>query len=209
MNRFNVAWIISMAILISLGGYLHVYNPTPIPLKMGLKNLPSTIGDWKLVRTGDMRESLGVQGADTEVINFYKNASGREIKLYIGYFESQRGDKKVAHYRSKWLHKKSEVVEFDMNPHGTIRINKTILQDRINNQMLLFWYDINGKIIISRYRAKIFTFFEGFFRGRTNGAIVVVAKNFEHPDSLGEIVKDEVEFIQELIPILRHFLPSS
>ena len=105
--------------------------------------------------------------------------------------------------------RKAEVVEFAMNPHGTMRVNKTIFQDPINNQLLLFWYDMNGKIILSRYRAKIFNAVDGLLRGQTNGAIVVVAKNFEHPDSLGEIVKDEVEFVQELIPILRHFLPSS
>lgn len=190
-------------------GYLQLYNPTPIPLKMNLKNLPSTIGDWKWVRPGDMKESFGVQGADTEVISFYRNASGREIKLYIGYFESQGGDKRVTAYRSRWLHKEAEAVELAINPHGTIRINKTIYKDRTNSQLLLFWYDMNGKMIISRYRAKIFTFFDGFFRGRTNGAIIIVSKNFEDLNSIKETLKDEVDFVRELLPILRTYLPSS
>ncbi len=198
-----------MAILISLGGYLQFYNPTPIPLKMSLKNLPSTVGEWKWVRSEDMKESFGVQGADTEVINFYRNASGREIKLYIGYFNSQAGDKRVTAYRSRWLHKEAEAVELAINPHGTIRINKTIYKDRTNNQLLLFWYDLNGKMIVSRYKAKIFTFFNGFFRGRTNGAIIIVSKNFEDLDSIKESLKDEVDFVRELFFILPDYLPSS
>jgi EpsI family protein len=115
----------------------------------------------------------------------------------------------MTHYRSKWLHKGAEVFEFAMNPHRAIRINKTILKDRRNSQLLLFWYDMNGKIIASRYRARIFTALDGLFRGRTNGAIVIVSKNVEHPDSLKEILKDEMEFVSELIPVLGTYLPSS
>ena len=209
MNRFNFAWVISMVILISLGGYIHLYNPTPVPLKMNLKELPLMIGDWRWVRTEHLKDSFGVQGADAEVMSSYQNTSGREIKLYIGYFESQRRDKKVTHYRSKWLHKKAELVEFAMNPHGTVQINKTIFKDRIKNQLILFWYDMNGKIIINRYRARIFTALDGLFRGRTNGAIIIVSKNFEQSDNLKEILNDEVEFVRELLPVLRTYLPSS
>jgi EpsI family protein len=198
-----------MTILISLGGYLNLYHPKPIPLKMDLKALPSTIGDWRWVRTEHLKNSFGIQGADAEVMSIYKNMSGREIKLYIGYFESQRGDKRVTHYRSKWLHKKAEAIEFSMNPHGTIRINKTIFQDRINNQLLLFWYDMNGEIMNSRYKAKIFNAVDGLFRGRTNGAIIIVSKTFERADSPTEILNDEVEFVRELLPVLRTYLPSS
>jgi EpsI family protein len=209
VNRFNFAWVISIVILISLGGYIHLYSPTPVPLKMNLKELPLMIGDWRWVRTEHLKDSFGVQGADAEVMSSYQNTSGREIKLYIGYFEFQRGDKRVTHYRSKWLHKKAEAVEFAMNPHGTVRINKTIFQDRINNQLLLFWYDMNGKIINSRYKAKIFNALDGLFRGRTNGAIIIVSKNFEQSDNLKEILKDEMEFARELLPVLRTYLPSS
>jgi EpsI family protein len=213
MTRFNVAWVISMVIFIGLGGYIHLYNPTPVPLKIDLSQLPSTIGDWKWVRTEPPKDSFGVQEADAEVMSFYKNTSGREIKLYIGYFKTQQGDKRVTHYRSKWLHKKAEVVEFAMNPamnpDGKIRINKTIFKDRINNQLLLFWYDMNGEIINSRYKAKIFNTLDGLFRGRTNGAIIIVSKNFENNDSLKEVLRDELEFVREFLPILRNYLPSS
>jgi hypothetical protein len=68
---------------------------------------------------------------------------------------------------------------------------------------------MNGKIINSRYKAKIFNALDGLFRGRTNGAIIIVSKNFEQSDNLKEILQDEVEFIKELILILRNYLPSS
>jgi len=198
-----------MAILISLGGYLYLYHPTPIPLKMDLRALPSTIGDWRWTRTENTRGSFGVQGTDDGVMNIYKNGAGREIKIYIGYFESQRGDKGVTHYRSAWLHKKAEQVELHTNPRGDIRINKTIFQDRMDNQLLLFWYDMNGKIVSSRYKAKIFNAINGLFRGRTNGAIIIVSKNFEGADNPKEILKDELEFVRELLPVLQRYLPSS
>ena len=209
MNRFNLAWGITMLILISVGGYIHLYHPTPVPLKMDLKELPTVIGNWRWVRTEHPKDSFGVQGADAELNSVYQSTSGREIKLYIGYFESQQGDKRLTHYRSRWLHKKAEAIEFSANPHGTIRINKTVFQDRKNSQLLLFWYDMNGQIINSRHKAKILNAFEGLFRGRTNGAIIIVFKNVERSDNLKEILNDEMEFVSNLMPVLRTYLPSS
>lgn len=209
MNRFNLAWGIAMLILVSVGGYIHLYHPTPVPLKMDLKELPPIIGNWRWVRAEHLRDSFGVQGADAEVKSVYQNTSGREIKLYIGYFESDQGDKRLTHYRSKWLHKKAEAIEFSVNPHGTIRINKKVFQERKNNQLLLFWYDMNGKIINSRHKAKIVNAFDGLFRGRTNGAIIIVSKNVDQSDNLKEALNDEMKFVSELIPVLRTYLPSS
>ena len=209
MNRSNTAWIISILILLSLGGYLQLHKPTPTPLKMDFQKLPFIIGDWKWVRTEPSpKDFFGINGADNELVSVYKNASGNEIKLYIAYFEFQKQQKKVIGYHSKWLHKQTNTLEIPMNPHGIIRINKTIFRGRINNQLLLFWYDFNGTIVTSRYKAQLLTILDSFTRGRTNAAIVVVSKNIEHPDSLNDILKDEMEFVQALFPVLRNYLPS-
>ena len=197
-----------MIILISLGMYLHLYNPTPIPLKMDLKEFPSMIGEWRLVRTEYPKNPYGVPDADIELMNVYQNKSGREIKLYIAYFKSQTQGKEVIHYRTQWLHKEAETVKIHINPHGNIRVSKTIFKDRKNNELLLFWYDFNGRIVNSRYEAKIFTVLDGFFRGRTNGALIIVSKNLEDRDRLKEIINSEVEFAQELLPVLQSYLPS-
>ena len=210
MNRFNTAWIISIVILLGLGGYLQLHKPTPTPLKMDFQKLPFIIGDWRWVRTEPSpKDFFGINGADKELLSVYKSASGNEIKLYIAYFEFQKQEKKVIGYHSKWLHKRADVVEIPMNPHRIIRINKTIFRRGMNNQLLLFWYDLNGRIVTNRYKAQLFTILDGLTRGRNNGAIVIVSRTIEQSDNTNDMLNDGVGFIQNLLPILHDYLPSS
>jgi len=211
MKRFNTAWVISILILLSLGGYLYLYKPTPTPLKMDFQKLPSVIGDWRWVRTEPSpKDAFGIDSADNELMSVYKNASGHEIKLYIAYFRFQKQHKKVIGYHSKWLHKRTDVVEIPMNPHGIIRINKTIFKESMNNQLLLFWYDLSGRIVTNRYKAQLLTILDGLFRGRTNGAIVIISRDIGDIEDIKDVPNnDEVGFIQEILPVLSSYFPSS
>ena len=209
MNRFNAAWIISIVILLGLGGYLQVYKSTPTPLRIDFKQLPLVIGEWRWVRTDPSPKDLfGIKGADIELMNVYKNGLGHQIKLYIAYFEFQKEQKKVIGYHSKWLHKRTNLVEISTNPHGIIRINKTVMQDPINDRMLLFWYDLNGRIAASRYKAQLFTIFDSLTMGRTNGAIIIIFEDAHGPEHAKENLNEGKEFVKELLPVLRKYLPS-
>jgi EpsI family protein len=210
MNRSKTAWIISIVILLSLGGYLQFHKPFPTPLKMDLQKLPLIVGGWRWVRTEvSPKDFFGINGADNQLVSVYKNASGHEIKLYIAYFAFQKQNKKVIGYHSKWLHKRTDLVEIPINPHGIIRINKTIFRGRIDNQLLLFWYDLNGRIITNRYKAQFFAILYGLFRGRTNGAIIIISRDIGSRDNIKDTLNEETGFIRELLPVLPSYLPSS
>ena len=46
MQQFNKAWLIAIALLLSIGSYLFLYNPQPIPLKRDLKGIADC--HWRL-----------------------------------------------------------------------------------------------------------------------------------------------------------------
>ena len=72
--------------------------------------------------------------------------------------------------------------------------------------MVLFWYDLNGRIITNKYRVKLFTALDGLFYRRTNGAFVIVYSDLKHSDEINYVLNDEVEFVKKTIPILRGLL---
>ena len=207
MNKFDLAWRIALLVLISLGTYVHLYHPNPVPLTIDLNELPPMIGEWKLVGSENQKDIIRILGADKEVINFYKDSSGNQINLYIGYFETQKQNKEIIYYKNQWLHNNTEKVDIALHPHGTIQVNRTIFKDSARNRLILFWYDLNGKIIVDRYLAKLTTAIDGCIRGRTNGSIIIVSMNLENIHNYKNVLRAETEFIQELYPILRDFLP--
>ena len=206
-QQFNKAWLIATALLLSIGGYLFLYNPQPIPLKRDLKELPIAIGDWKLADTKYQENPFGVQGADTEVIKVYKNASGREVKLYIGYFELQRQDKELINYRLQGLYNNTKEIEIPDGSYAKIKVNEAILQNASQNLMVLYWYNINGRIIANNHRAKIITALDGLIHRQTNGAIIMVYANLKDSDDQNRASKDMKEFVEEIIPVIHKHLP--
>ena len=40
---------------------------------------------------------------------------------------------------------------------------------------MLFWYDVNGRIVADFYRLKSYTIWDAVTRRRTNGAVVMIA----------------------------------
>lgn len=208
MNRFNIAWILAMIILISLGAYLYLHEPKPVPLKMDIKALPFIIGEWKLVEEEKPRDFFKINRADTEIMRIYKNASDREINLYFGYFEFQGHDKGVINSYPEWLHKKVEEFEILLHPQGPTKVQRVIYKDSGRTRLHIFWYHMNGRIVIGLCKVRLITILNSLIRGRTDGAIIIVSSNLEHPNNLEKVIDDEVKFIQELIPILDKYLPS-
>jgi EpsI family protein len=208
MKQFNLALFMAIAILFSIGCFIHLYRPKPVPLKIPISELPVTIADWKGEDTYNTKPFV-VQGADSEIIRFYRNPSGGEVKLYVGYFESQNQDKELIHYSSQMLYDKSEEIEVPISTNSSIKANKTVLRVGSEVFLLLFVYDIDGKIVANRYRAKFMTAINGLLYRRTNGAIAVVYSNLEHSDEFNKIFDDEVQFIQAVLPVLRNYLSTS
>lgn len=204
-GRFGYSWYVAISILLFLVSYPYINSPKPVILKKGLKELPRTIEDWKGEDNG--AKPLLIEKTDHEITRIYRNNSGREIKLYIGYFESQHQGKELVNYITRRLH--NGAVEIDIPIRDSfIRVNKTILSDSYANHSVLFWYDLNGRVMTSPYKAKFATTLDALFRGQANGAIVMVAAPLYNKGNLSEILEAQKKFIQDITPVLHDYLPD-
>ena len=73
---------------------------------------------------------------------------------------------------------------------------------------LLFWYDVNGRIVTDVYRLKSYTIWDAVTRRRTNGAVVMIAWGGPAGTASDAIRQQAIRFAQALIPLLRQHLPS-
>jgi EpsI family protein len=171
-----------------------------------LINFPDKVGNWKIEPRKYNDNPFNVPGADLEIIKSYRDASNRLINLYIGYFESQRQDKELVTYQLDWLYKNAQEIELSVSSKGSIKVNRTIFRDGANKAPVLFWYDVNGRIIANNIKAKVITAIDGLVRRRTNGAVVIISGDLNNSGEVENILEDEVEFVESFLPIISNYL---
>jgi len=77
-----------------------------------------------------------------------------------------------------------------------------------NSRGVLYWYDLNGRVFSSMYRAKQYMVWDALTRGRTNGAVVMI--EWESGDALDaeSSRRQAASFAQSILPLLPTFIPS-
>lgn len=205
-NKLNQALLVSLVMLLGLGAYAHFLKSEPVPLKMSLNELPVTIGEWKNSSTGNNMRLFSIPGADAELARVYRNASGREVKLQIAYFGSQRQNKKLTYYKLQMLYDNNEELTVLKDADHVVPVNKTLLRSGSQDTLFLSWFNLDGQIVANRYAAKLKTAFNGIVRKRTNGAFFIVS-SATSPNGLKTAMDDEISFVQNLLPVLDKFIP--
>ena len=191
----------------------------------GLQTLPTRIDDWTQDTTtsqsssrftGFDNEVLGAYpsetgerrfiAADDELVRTYRSDSGARVRLYIGYYRRQVQGKELTGEAAYALAAVSSGATITIQAES-IELSEVVRQDAGTHRGLLYWYDVNGRILPSVRRAKGYTVLDALTRRRTNAAVVAIAWEGTGPQS--EVARQKaVEFAQVLVPVLRRRLPS-
>lgn len=208
IKRFNLAWLTSILVFLVAGSYVHFYDPKPVTLKTHLNQIPLTIGGWKGENICLQKAPFGIEGPDSEIMRTYRGKSRNSLNLYIGYFDSQREGKELIHNRQRRLYSNTEELPIRIRSSNPFHVNKAILREGAQHYLVLYWYEINGRMVANRYKAKAITALEGLIFRRTNGTIIVVFSALNKTDEAQKVLNDQVEFIESILPILQHFFLS-
>ena len=171
-------------------------RPASVRLDDALHALPGRIGDWTMdafpqpaaVRFPALENELlrayptasgdhRFTAVDDNLVRVYRSASGERVRLYIGYYREQQQGKELSGDASHALRAAASPLEVTLDS-GTIAINQVVPEARIQRG-LIFWYDLNGRIVADMYLAKAYTVWDALTRRRTNGAVIMVA--WEYP----------------------------
>ena len=93
---------------------------------------------------------------------------------------------------------------------GEVEMNRLFRHEGGRVQAILFWYDLNGRIVPGRYAAKLYTAFDAVANGRTSGALVSLATDLPSDDEPARqrALESLSAFLSTLYPILDQFLPG-
>ena len=199
-----------------------------IDLSQNLSTLDTRIGDWilelrprvaavpfpgiddSLVDVGGYPTLAGERrfvAVDDELVRAYRNSAGDQVELYVGYYRRQEQGKELAGEASDALGAVASKFPLETES-GTVVLNEVVRETGGNRRGLLYWYEVNGRIVPDIYRVKGYTVWDALTRGRTNGAVVMIAWQASAGPLAAAQRERALAFTRALIPVLRRRLPS-
>jgi EpsI family protein len=215
----------ALVAVLSAGGFPLVFKAADVRLDRELRLLPDRIDDWTMETVAEPIASqfavvdeklVGAHpsnlaerrfvGVDDELVRAYRNAAGQQVRLYVGYYRRQEDGKKLAGEASATLHAVSSRVALELDS-GTIALNQ-VVQPGAAKRAVLFWYDLNGRVVANKYLAKAYLISDALIRRRTNGAVVLVGWDCPAGADFDASQQRALGFVRALLPQLSRFIPS-
>ena len=89
-----------------------------------------------------------------------------------------------------------------------LHVNRALIQKDSQKQVVLYWFKQRERILSNEYLVKVFLFWDGLSRGRTDGALVRIA-SLVGPGETEDIVDQRLRrFVATVEPELNRYVPD-
>ncbi len=171
---------------------------------------PTEIGPWKGFDLRLGAETLNVLGVDDYLNRAYSRADGAQLWLYIGYYRSQRHGDAIHSPKnclpgSGWQPVESGRIELAFGGNK-IEANRYLVAKGLDRQLVLYWYQSNGRIVASEYWCKFYLLVDAVTRNRTDGSLVRISMPVA--SSQEAAMEQAAGFIGLMLPLLSEFIPN-
>ncbi|MFZ5862724.1 MAG: exosortase W [Nitrospirota bacterium] len=208
-RRWNRAWAIAMVCLLATTGYYYLHRISAVPLKQALAVFPLVIGEWRGEPVNARTHFLPLESADHQVVRLYRDAQGHVVTLSLSYFESQEQGRELAPYPVfAKFHQDVTNVDIPVGSNAVVRVNRTTIRNGKDLHQAVFWYDVDGRVLVDRNQIKWWTVWNAATRGHANGAMVVVSSPIRRPGDADAVTAAQQRFVRDLAPVLRRYLPG-
>ena len=209
--RFLVTVTLIFSALLGLSVISHGSSPV---LRKKLAEFPQGLADWQGV---DVPLEDGVEevlGATDLIQRIYTSPQNRwSVGLFVAYFSSQRRGGAIHSPKNclpgaGWTIAKGGTFPLVVPGYAKPpEVNHYIIQKGSDKQVVLYWYQSQGRIIASEYSANIYLVWDAMTRNRTDGALVRVVSPVLQGDEAAALEKAR-SFVKEVFPHLSEYIPG-
>jgi len=206
-----IASTLMILTMISLNYLSHAEDVHP---NRPFSTFPKQIGEWAGKEARFDQEIYDILGVDDSYLGNFSTPDGRQVQVYIGFYQSQQeGDlihsPKHCMPGAGWKITQTSLEDITIsgiNP-GKSKAIKLLLQDGVQKQVVLYWFQSRGRIISSEYKQKIYLVFDSITRHRTDGSFVRLIAPVNNGDE-EKTLNTLKDFAAQLMPILNEYIPS-
>jgi EpsI family protein len=184
----------------------------PVKLLQPFSQYPLVLGNWQgrsMRLSGEIEKRVGV----SDYLYRVYVRGPQYVHFYVGYYETQRHGEMIHSPKnclpgSGWYIAKRETMTVDVGANGPFEVNKFIVENGIERQLVLYWYQQAGsRIVTNEYLGRVHLVWDAFRLDRTDAALVRLSVPFE--GSSDEAVTLALDFLKQAYPRLMRFLPSA
>lgn len=205
--RVGVSAILLVGLTVAFHTVSHGEN---IPAREPLASFPLGIGAWQGQNVIlDTRLVEGLK-ADDVLTRTYNSPNLPTVALYIAYFNSQRQGQTIHSPKnclpgSGWTAVESRRETMEVGPGENVNLNRYVVQNGIERQLVLYWYQSHGRMIASEYVAKMDLVVDAIQMNRTDGALVRVSLPIEVDAATSEQIARG--FVGQIYQLLTEYIP--
>ena len=158
------------------------------------------------------KETLDILKADDTLTRWYTAPEGG-ANLFVAFFKTQRQGQSPHSPKNclpgtGWQPSETGRIDVPIEgaAGGSIHINQYVVAKGAAQDVVLYWYQTQGRVIASEYSAKFWMVSDALTRNRTDGALVRVITPMNDGE---EAAKARLtQFTQALFPHLQGILPN-
>ena len=210
-KRTGVASVLMILTFICLSYLSHAER---LCLNKSFSTFPKQIGDWVGKETYFDKKIYKLLGVSDTISCSYSNNYGRQIDLYVGFYQSQREGELIHSPRNcmpgagwNFVREGKLLMNAGAPDKQSILVNNILLQKGNERQIMFYWFQGRGRFITSEYMQKIYLVIDSITKRRTDEAFVRLIAPVIDGDE--KETKETLEsFTRLLIPLLQEYLPS-
>jgi EpsI family protein len=183
------------------------------PRSAPLSAFPAMAGIWNLHQEGVIdKETQDVLKADDTMTRSYTSSEG-EANLFIAFFKTQRQGQSPHSPKnclpgSGWQPLASETGRIDVpiQGEGSIHINQFVVSKGEAQDVVLYWYQSQGRVIADEFAAKFYLVSDSIRNHRSDTALVRVVVPIP-PGRTRAAEQIATDFVQTFYPVIKAYLP--
>ncbi len=142
--------------------------------RRSFSSFPVVLDSWRGQQHNLPLEELTVLQLDDYLLADYQDKAGESVNLYISYYDHQI-DRRVVHSPkaclpgSGWQMVSTRVV---LAGRARAPVNRVLIAKGSDRLLVYYWFDQRGRHLTSEWSVKGYLFWDGVWRGRSDGALV-------------------------------------
>jgi EpsI family protein len=185
----------------------------PVPIREPLDAFPEQLGHWQ-GHEGTIfdADTLNILKVKDYLVRRYVDPDGRSVWVYIGYWDTQRKGAQMHSPRNclpgaGWEPLEASTVRIALPvPYGSIRANRYLIQKDQDQQLVIYWYQSQGRAMAGEVAARVELVRNAIVRNRTDGALVRLSSPIY--GSVQETSDMLVDYARAMYPVLHAYLPD-
>lgn len=207
---------VGLCLLLAAFGFVRYRAMTPdvAPQAGNLGGFPLVLDGWTGRKMAlDSKFVAALHFTDYVQID-YHDTTGRSVDFYVAWYATQSKGESIHSPETclrggGWSFERTGAVEVDVPGHGTVRVNRSLLEQSGQRMLAYFWFPARGRFLTNGVELKLHTLLGALTARRTDGALVRLITPLAAGESEEDGSRRLIGFMSQALPVLDTILPGA